>query len=475
MMRMRYKKAGFIAVLYLLKIQVVFGISDRSLNDVVGGPLSYDRIVDRLIKENLYFTAIPFMKEILSGRQQIRNSNRFEGNIEKLIAEVGVRQFETLPDSILSRVGAPIIYYIRAKKYFRRGQYRKALQALRSNFGDSSIGPFVSMLRGSIYSITGQSKKAIWAFEECSEGSLGFMTEKGIRWKQYQITKDYCLIGKARALFELRRYEEASSTYLDLDKSSPVWPEILFEEAWTSFYQKNYNRTLGKIVSYKAPVFQNFFIPEFSILEALSYMELCLWSDAKKSIDAFYKEYIRSARQLGRFLKQKGNDYRYFYKAARARKKRRVPGGMLYNRLLRSVIFSPGYQELNQTLLRGNRELSLIRGSRSAKAKRILLPGLKDTLNLQKRLLGSYVRKELLVKYSLLRKAFTQMSYIKLEILKRKKSDLYYQIKNKTRERGDIRYLRRNEKQYFWDFNGEFWADELGDYVFALPSKCVVK
>ena len=32
--------------------------------------------------------------------------------------------------------------------------------------------------------------------------------------------------------------------------------------------------------------------------------------------------------------------------------------------------------------------------------------------------------------------------------------------------------VERNEKQYFWDFNGEFWADELGDYVFALKSEC---
>ena len=25
---------------------------------------------------------------------------------------------------------------------------------------------------------------------------------------------------------------------------------------------------------------------------------------------------------------------------------------------------------------------------------------------------------------------------------------------------------------YLWTFNGEFWADELGDYVFSLKSEC---
>ena len=28
------------------------------------------------------------------------------------------------------------------------------------------------------------------------------------------------------------------------------------------------------------------------------------------------------------------------------------------------------------------------------------------------------------------------------------------------------------KKQYFWNFNGEFWADELGDHVFSLKSEC---
>ena len=30
----------------------------------------------------------------------------------------------------------------------------------------------------------------------------------------------------------------------------------------------------------------------------------------------------------------------------------------------------------------------------------------------------------------------------------------------------------RRDYQYFWSFNGEFWNDELGDYVFGLESEC---
>ena len=68
-------------------------------------------------------------------------------------------------------------------------------------------------------------------------------------------------------------------------------------------------------------------------------------------------------------------------------------------------------------------------------------------------------------------KNLTDMSYIKLEVLSRLRKEILDESNINKRTRGDIKYLKRNEKQYFWNFNGEFWADELGDYVFALKSE----
>ena len=78
--------------------------------------------------------------------------------------------------------------------------------------------------------------------------------------------------------------------YLDIEKSSPIWPEILFEEAWNSFYQGNFNRALGKLVTYKAPLLSYIYNPEIDALRALAYMELCLWEDTKNVVDNFYQE-----------------------------------------------------------------------------------------------------------------------------------------------------------------------------------------
>jgi hypothetical protein len=40
------------------------------------------------------------------------------------------------------------------------------------------------------------------------------------------------------------------------------------------------------------------------------------------------------------------------------------------------------------------------------------------------------------------------------------------------KKRGSLGRPYTKDNQFFWQFNGEFWADELGDYVFALRPEC---
>ncbi len=446
----------------------------QSLKSVNNNTRLYDQVVNTMVENGYYFTAIAFAKEYLATTLNATVNSKFEASLERLITEVGVKQFETMPDNILKRSSNPIIRYIRAKKLFKRGDYQKAFSLIKDIKDDHSIAPFSMMLKASILSLNKNYDEALNVYDDCESvaSSVRKSSDNKIRRKQLTIARDYCLIGKARTLFSQKKYEKANLAYLDLDKESFVWPEILFEEAWTSFFQGNYNRTLGKLVTYRAPVFEHFFIPEIDILKALTYMEMCLWSDAKKEVDGFYQKYSKPAAELVSFIKRKGKDYDFYYKVAKVRSKNRVKGGELFNSLVRSVINEPGYQELNYALNIGVSEFNRIKVTANGRERNILLRAIKDSVIIQKRLIGSFVRKQVVLKYALLKKAFSDMSYIKLEVLSRNKSELYYRETDAQRERGDIKYLKRNEKQYFWSFNGEFWADELGDYVFALASEC---
>jgi len=139
---------------------------------------------------------------------------------------------------------------------------------------------------------------------------------------------------------------------------------------------------------------------------------------------------------------------------------------------MRSVLKDPAIVNLKNVLGGTISEFRNLRSRNSSKLKSTLLNNLQILVDEYKNVIGAYVRSNLKNKNKELKSAFQGMSYIKLEVLALKKEKLYENRMFSGQKRGDIKYLERNEKQYFWNFNGEFWADELGDYVFALGSEC---
>ncbi len=433
----------------------------------------YPNVIKNLVKEDLYFASIPYIKELLT-RGKSKSSKELDFLIDKVVTNVGVKQFEVLPTRFLKKSKAPVLKYILAKKYFRQGKYQKSLNALNGTIPKNHPAkPFALFLEGSIFSITKKYKSSLSAYDECIRSSNSSNSSVNFnRKRQLSINRDYCIVGKARSNFAAGKFEQANLDYLDLSKSSHIWPEILFEEAWNSFYMRDYNRTLGKLVTYKAPFISFIFNPEIDVLRSLTYMELCLWKDTLKVVDDFYDENESNHDKIKKFLRKHGKDYKYYYLLAKSRLNGKVRGNKLLNRMLSSITRDATFREMFDYFQTGKDELEIINRLPKSRMKRILKLNLKDALILQRNLVGAYVRKKLHLSWHQVRKTFADMSYIKLEVLSRRKESLYSPEKSMNRGRGDIRNLKRTDKQYFWTFNGEFWADELGDYVFSLKSEC---
>lgn len=440
-----------------------------------GNTQAYPYIVQQMVQHGLYFASIPYLKEYLATQTKIQD-NRIDDLIDEVVTRVGVRQFEVMPESFLRKSNAPMLRYIVAKKAFRRGAYKTALESLQGNINDThSAKPFALHLEAASYAIQGQNAKAVESYRECVKisNTQAGRTKEINRLRQLEINRDNCIVGVARALFADKKFEAANLAYLDLDKRSHVWPEILFEEAWNSFYMGDYNRTLGKLVTYRAPILEFAFNPEVEILKALTYMELCLWGDANAAVEDFYGTYERDTANLVSQLRGYGKDYKKFYMLAKASLEGQTTNNKLLDRLLSGLARDPAYRELYDSFQAGRDELEAVNKLSNDRQKRVLIDNLKDSMLTQRNLVGAYVRTNLFNKLRSIRKAFEGMSYVRLEILSRRKDELYSSATSSNeRGRGDIAYLKRNEKQYFWTFNGEFWADELGDYVFALRSGC---
>ncbi len=469
--------------LYLTMILLAFGMNANASFQGAwkiyqnGDKSHYPKLVAELIKEKMYFSAIPFLKEYLATTNKV-NDAAVDKVVEELITEVGVKQFEVLPTSILEKSNAPAIRYILARKAFRQGKYDQALKFLHNSIADwNPVKPFALLLEGSIFAVSKREEQANQVFKECVEVSNNHIKKEKDkdRLRQLKISRDYCIVGIPRAQFALQKFDDAYSSYLDLEKSSYIWPEILFEEAWNSFYLKDYNRTLGKLVTYKAPVFSYIFNPEIEVLKALSYMELCLWQDSKNTVEAFYTTYEKDNISFKKYIDSMGKDYKQYYSLVKEQSEGKIKNNAILNTALASIARDPAYLELYSSFNAGRDEIERMKSIENEKLRAVLNDNLKESLNMQRNLIGSYIRGQLQLFAAQIVRAFEDMSYINLEVLSKRKTELYENLPVRSddlRSRGNLAHLRRTDKQYFWTFNGEFWADELGDYVFSLKSEC---
>ncbi len=434
----------------------------------------YPRIVQKLVDQGLYHTSTPYLKEYLVSQKSFRNRN-FDQLVEEVIEKVGDRQFVLMPEKYLSRSSAPTVRYILAKKLLRKRKLNEAITILKGGISSThSMRPFASMLEGTIYAIKKDHYNSIESFKNCLKHSDNFLNsvDSPQRRRQLIVNKEYCQAGIARAYYGVKKYAEAEQAYLDIDKSSIIWPEILYEEAWNSFYKGDYNRTLGKLVTYNAPILKYIFNPEIEVLKALTFYKMCLYDDASKVVEQYYQEYESDTKKLNAVLRRKSSDLTYFYRVISSHMRGERSEIKIVNRLLESILRDPAFLNLYESYKNGKDEIYRIKSVRNSRLRKVLATNLKDSLRLQQRLIGSYVKRIFKIAGAHLDKSFSGMSYIKLEILGKQKDLIYSGANGKDEKRGDISYLQRTQKQYFWNFNGEFWADELGDYVFALRSEC---
>ncbi len=468
-----FSKIFFLTVLSLPIANAALDQVDQSIGRDIASVGGSRRTIIDLVKSGYYFSTLPMMKDYI-----VKNERSLDGEMDSvldtMLYHTGVRPFESLPVEVLKKSRSSNVRYILAKRLFKKGQNQDALNELNNIPGDHASYPFVANLKATIHSALNNHREAETQFKDCvraSERRINRVESLAMK-NQLQTNRDFCIAGIARVHFATEDYKKADLGYLDISKDSFVWPEILFEEAWTSYYMKNYNRTLGKLVSYKAPIFDFVFKPEVEVLKALTFMKMCLYDDAKKTVDDFYSKLLNPSRDLRSFLIGRGKDYRYFYSLIADHEENRSAPLPVVDQILKSIRKEAAFIEMKSALLMAMGEYNKLSKNSNSTTNGILERNVKTVVDEYRSTIGAFVRAGLLSKYAELYSAFQGMSYIKLEVLAQRKERLYQTDVDQSGKRGDVKYIERNDKQYFWTFNGEFWADELGDYVFALGSEC---
>src|SRR5262245_2048609 len=100
----------------------------------------------------------------------------------------------------------------------------------------------------------------------------------------------------ARVLYEAERYKAARKIYdqVEVPELSTAEASLYLEKAWTSYWLRDFRKTMGILYALEAPSYRDYFAPEVFLLRALVYTNLCHYIPAKREIRRFRLRFGRT-------------------------------------------------------------------------------------------------------------------------------------------------------------------------------------
>jgi hypothetical protein len=254
----------------------------------------------------------------------------------------------------------------------------------------------------------------------------------------------------ARILFEQKKYAEAYAMYEQIDAPIEKQATVFLEEAWAQYYLRNYQRSMGLLYALEAPAFYRFFSPEKFILKSLIYKNLCHYNVAKDAVSEFFQAYGDAVRAVYDRVDLEKNP---ILLDAALQDPGMIERGR-FQSLLDTELGSLDRFESQWTENGLLAHLQRVYGLKIQEVNRLLQVGLQDSL---RRVAENLLQYE------------EQMNLLEYEI----GLSIYKRIKGApTQKDGKAEEIPYYGLQAYYEFDGEFWNDELHDFRFFIEDRC---
>lgn len=286
----------------------------------------------------------------------------------------------------------------------------------------------------------------------------------------------------ARVYYERKDYRRSFKYYAMVDRKSNYWLDTIFESSWAFFILSKHNNTLGNIHTIHSPFFEERFYPEAYILQAITFLRLCRFDEVKNSLQIFQKKYRPLNKALDRLLSEyrgrPGPFFRLVNSYENGSLSRYEKVWPIINALARTDVFAGA----KDTIRASDRELSKL-GNAPSKWRQVgLFEELEVFLKNKKSASVSSSGRNLISAArgykTYLNNLSNQTKFIQLEMNMGKINKLREKLKvNKAENEnlnfiGGLQELQVGQDLEYWPFQGEYWEDELGGYVYNLDSLC---
>ena len=288
--------------------------------------------------------------------------------------------------------------------------------------------------------------------------------------------KELAQLQMARIFYSTQQFDTSIKYFEKLPQDSADWAESLFEASWAYFMKTLNSKALGNIHTLDAPYFENEFYPESVLLRAVIYFKYCLYDQAQEAIDDFNDKYKPLTKNLGDIL-AKTQDNAEFYEYVKKVRANKAGLDPLTQRLVMSQLNDKSLLKTFTWVDELNHELDMLQKSDKAWQTTQIAAEVLQELTVQQSVAaadaGKVARDRIQREYDSLGELARDGIRIEYEILNAKADKVSAQaagarISSSHKEEPII----VDDEHFQWNFNGEYWKDELGYYRFKIRSRC---
>jgi len=363
-----------------------------------------------------------------------------------------------VPDEILNRVRASAVRYL-----LRNGDYGSALELASRGDADQPGFADLELLRGVVLSQQQLFTDAVVPL--ITAEALARQAGRGDEFTER------VNVNVARAYYAAGDYGRAIEFYAKVPRTSDMWLEVQFERAWSHFRGQDTNGALAMLHNHQAPFFAERFDPEADLLRAYSLFLMCKFGQASSEMEGFEQRWqpvIDAIDALPDLTPAEAFDH---VRAFRNGLDQPIPEAAL-----RSFRAETRMGQAIASVARATEEIAdsedrrgdlgplaaeLVQAQRDA---RIETEGARVTAKMRR------FREEL---YDMLTDIeLTRVDLLTLEADMLQRAAATGGELEKVDDTRRLKKLRKRRGYRPWPWQGEYWADEVGWYVFSSRPDC---
>ncbi len=291
--------------------------------------------------------------------------------------------------------------------------------------------------------------------------------------------KNSAWLALARIAFENHAYDIADAFYRKVDINSHHLRDALIEDAWGQLFAGNYSGVLSITHALYAPIFKKAWLPDLKLLEAGAYLALCRYDMADLSIEAMRNTILADATKLKAYVAQTParDYYNQIIQAARDPQNAIIPAS-IYHRVIADQTFKMLHQSIRILTQEQNRLAQYTGYGFNAwpKLRQVYTQAI-ETRQQHMSVVLSQIYEKALSELHALDISASQVA-IEIRLAKRTRDAECLKIvaaggKCESEIVDDSRaQLQKRDNDAWWNFDGEFWRDEIRSYVSGVTSLC---